>query len=115
MIFFLVGIIGSMSFGILKVQKELLIGKRFFDLCIEMDSQNTGKVSRYLINKNECRLNRGILSSVTFTGNLHLTHCYSPFCLCRVHLVNKMARMANPSRVRMIAKIISETKTHLFI
>lgn len=44
-----------------------------------------------------------------------LIHCYSPFCLSCVHLVNKRARIASPSRVRMIAKVISETKTHLYL
>lgn len=78
-----------------------------------MDSQNIGKVSSYLI------------VEITQTESWHpyicdfhrkisiLFHCYLPFCLCLVHLVNKIARMASPSRIRMIAKVISEIKAHL--
>lgn len=68
---FLIDIIDNMSFGSLKVQEESLIGQRFFDSRIEMDSQNIGKVSTYLISRNKLRLNLGISPSVTFTGNLH--------------------------------------------
>ena len=38
---------------------------------IEMDFQNIGKVSRYLVNRNKLRLNLDIPASVAFRENLH--------------------------------------------
>lgn len=47
------------------------MGQRFVDSCIEINFQNIGKVSSYLISTNELKLHLGIPPFMTFTGNLH--------------------------------------------
>lgn len=83
---FLVDIV-NVNFGSLKMQGKSLIGRRFIGSSIEIDSKSIGKVSSYLISRNELRLDLGVPLFVTFTGNLHfdsllltilLVSC--PFC-----------------------------------
>lgn len=107
-----VGLIGNVSFGSLKVQGESLVGQRFCGSCIDMVSQNIGKVSSYQLSRNwDWTL---AFLPLWLSQGISILTCYSPFCLRRVHLVNKIARITSPSRVRMTAKVISATKIQLY-